>query len=135
MADQPYETQRQAHAAAVAAIPPGPGQIILNHAQNSQLLRRALDDAGVTTGAFDEQIVSWLANYEDSTVAVIAGWITRAAQSHGEAVTHWGVRYPGEPEVREYDDEEDARRHLIAEEVVVSREVAAGPWTEIPEAR
>jgi hypothetical protein len=59
----------------------------------------------------------------------------RAAQPpEGTVRTHWGVRYPGESEVREYDDEEDARAHLLDGEVVVSCQVTAGPWTDAPEA-
>jgi len=56
----------------------------------------------------------------------------RAAQSPERTVTHWGVRSPGEPEVREYDDEEDAREHLLAGEVLVSCRVTVSPWTEAP---
>lgn len=65
----------------------------------------------------------------DAVMAVIAGLV----QPPGRIVTHWGARYPGEPGVREYDDEEDARRHLGTGEVVVSCEVTVGPWTEAPE--
>jgi len=57
----------------------------------------------------------------------------RAAQSPERTVTHWGVRVPGEPAVREYDDEEDAREHLLAGEVLVSCRVTVTPWTEAPE--
>jgi hypothetical protein len=43
-----------------------------------QLLCEALAVAGIELGAYDHRIVAWLAGWEPATVAVIAGWITRA---------------------------------------------------------
>ncbi len=34
--------------------------------------------AGVDLGAFDKQILDWLAGYEPSTVTVICGWLARS---------------------------------------------------------
>jgi hypothetical protein len=46
---------------------------------NYQLLAGALAAAGVDLGAYDERIAGWLAGWETTTVAVIASWVTRAA--------------------------------------------------------
>lgn len=80
MPDQPYETQRQAHAAAVAAIPPEDGLSVLSPTQNRQLLGRALEAAAVPMGRFGHEIAEWLSRQEDATVAEIARWIETAAQ-------------------------------------------------------
>jgi hypothetical protein len=45
------------------------------------MLCEALAAAGVDLGAFDHQVVTWLAGWEAQTVAVVAGWITRAHQA------------------------------------------------------
>jgi hypothetical protein len=74
----PFETEREARAAARAAIPPADGLSILSAAQNRQLLGRACEAAGITMGRYDDRIVEWLAGWEDSTVAAIAGWVQRA---------------------------------------------------------
>jgi hypothetical protein len=70
---------RELLAAAHAAIPPAAGNSILTAEQNHQLLSRALDAAGVRTGRYDDRIAGWLAQWEDATVAAIAGWVQRAA--------------------------------------------------------
>jgi len=75
----PYDTEREAaHAARSLGGPPRPGWSILSAEQNRQLLTGACRAAGVGVGAFDERILSWLAGFEDSTCAVVAGLITRA---------------------------------------------------------
>ena len=74
----PYETERQARAAAHAAVPPLPGHSILAAGQNHELLCRSLEAAGVALGAYDHRIVSWLAGWEDAICAVVAGLIGRA---------------------------------------------------------
>jgi hypothetical protein len=76
----PFDTDREAHAAAVAVIPPGPDWPILSAEQNRQLLTQACEQAGVTLGAYDRGIIEWLSGYEDATCAVIAGLITRAGK-------------------------------------------------------
>lgn len=49
-------------------------------AEQEAILRSVLAAAGVELGAYDERIVSWLADFADwSTFAVIASWIGRAA--------------------------------------------------------
>ena len=47
---------------------------------NLRLLLDALAAAGVYVGRYDIQIAEWLAGWEPQTVAVVAGWITRASQ-------------------------------------------------------
>lgn len=74
----PFDTEREARVAAHAAVPPRAGRSILSAQGNRQLLGRALQDAGVSMGRYDDRIVEWLAQWEDSVCAVIAGWVTRA---------------------------------------------------------
>jgi hypothetical protein len=45
---------------------------------NRRLLGRALEAAGVDMGRYDDRIAEWLSQWEPQTVAVIAGWVTRA---------------------------------------------------------
>lgn len=143
MPDQPYETQRQAHAAAVAAIPPENGLSVLSAGQNRQLLGRALEAASVPMGRFGHEIAEWLSRQEDATVAEIARWIETAAQPPEGTVTKWGVRFDGPPPFRSqlsaYDTEAEARHQAAVtpatvsgwSATVMSREVT--PWTEAPE--
>ncbi len=75
----PFGTERQA-AAAVAHItssPPASWEPGLH-----QHLENACAAAGVNLGAYDHQVMLWLAGWEPSTVAVVAGLIARA---HGNA--------------------------------------------------
>jgi hypothetical protein len=55
---------------------PGPGKL---YPHNEAMLLQACAAAGVTLGAFDRRILGWLAGWEPTTCAVIAGLITRAA--------------------------------------------------------
>ncbi len=81
-ASGPFETEQDARAAVphimhvTAAQPGGMGR--LSH----QLLESACTAAGVTVGAFDHEILLWLARYEPEMCAVVAGLITRAASGH-----------------------------------------------------
>ena len=75
----PLETEREAHASALAAIQPENDQSILSRTENRLLFERACEAAGVELGAYDLRILDWLANYEDSTCAVIAGLVARTA--------------------------------------------------------
>jgi hypothetical protein len=76
----PFETEREARAVALAAAgPPRPGWSILNEAQRHNMLLDACEAAGLQLGDYDRRILAWLTHWEDSTVAVIAGLITRAA--------------------------------------------------------
>ncbi|HYB16157.1 MAG TPA: hypothetical protein VEF71_11890 [Streptosporangiaceae bacterium] len=85
----PFETEDQArkslvHLLAEATLP-GKASIA---GRNHRLLCQALAAAGVELGAWDHQIVTWLAGWEPSTVAVIAGWVARARLGEpGEART------------------------------------------------
>jgi hypothetical protein len=91
----PYETGREAHAAAVAAIPPHVAGSILTAEQNRQLLTQACESTGVALGAFDRRIIDWLAGYEDSTCGVIAGLITRAHAAGQDTAGGPGTAQPG----------------------------------------
>jgi hypothetical protein len=84
----PYDTEREALAAplpcAVAGLhdagqvrPGDPDRLV----RNAQLdaLHAACTAAGVTLGAFDERILTWLASWEPATTQVIVGIIHRAA--------------------------------------------------------
>ena len=150
MADHgPYESEQQASAAARAAIPPAPGHVILSWSQLDGLLHLALAESGVETTAYEDGTVGWLANYEDSTVQVIAGWIRRAYEAgkaaRPETAAEWGTRFI----------DEDGREHMGANfgtglqaelfarglaaagkapdwrGITVTREVT--PWTPAPE--
>lgn len=57
---------------------PGAGKMTPH---NHRLLCDALNAAGVELGAYDHRIALWLAGFEPQTVAVVAGWITRASRA------------------------------------------------------
>lgn len=76
----PFDSEQQARAAAHQIVAPEPGWSILRAAGNRELLRRAITDAGVATGAYDDRVIDWLSGYEDSICAVIAGLVARAAE-------------------------------------------------------
>jgi hypothetical protein len=78
----PFETERQVRELpAVRAVcdafgaAPGVGRMAPH---NERMLRESCVAAGVALGAFDAQVVSWLAGWELGTCAVIAGLISRA---------------------------------------------------------
>jgi len=78
----PFATERAASAevrrayGALRPAPPAAGSVTR---LNGELLTRACAGAGVELGAYDHQILRWLAGWEPGTCAVIAGLITRAA--------------------------------------------------------
>lgn len=75
----PFSTERQAHAAALELGGRGRGpQFILSTAENREMLTEACKAAGVEPGTFDARILAWLAGYEDSACAVVAGLVGRA---------------------------------------------------------
>ena len=77
-----YQSEREAHAAALdLGGPPRPGWSILSGAQNRAMLTAACQAAGIELGEHDSRILGWLAGFEDSTCAVVAGWITRASEA------------------------------------------------------
>ena len=82
----PYETEQQAradvahiHEQARRTVRRG----VLAEANHARLMD-ACQAAGVTLGAFDTKILTWLANYEPETCAVITGLITRANATSGD---------------------------------------------------
>jgi hypothetical protein len=59
----PFDAEDKARKAAHAVIAPEHGRSILSFDQNRQLLRSALQGAGVELAAFDERILHWLGNW------------------------------------------------------------------------
>jgi hypothetical protein len=98
----PFETEAQARSAArhITACPPGTGAW---QAGNHRLLCEALAAAGVELGAYDHRIVQWLAGYEPSTCAVIAGLISRARGWTGRRPA-MRRRYRGGPRIWAAED-------------------------------
>jgi hypothetical protein len=90
----PYATERQA-AAAVRHITGSPGEAwgpgLHKH------LEDACSAAGVELGAYDHQILLWLADYPPAVVAVVAGLIGRAngPGAREQALGPAGVAQPG----------------------------------------
>jgi hypothetical protein len=91
-ASGPFETEYEARAA-VEHILSSPAEAMTDG--NHRLLEDACRAAGVELGAWDHRILVWLANWEPSTVAVVAGLIARAHESGAEARGGAGVVMPG----------------------------------------
>lgn len=130
----PYDSERQARAAAHAIVPPEDGRSILRAPQCRQLLDLACEAAGVELGTYDERILDWISGFEDSACAVFAGLIRRAAEARPGTATEWGVRLEGSTEpFASGTDENDARQTAAnfprSKTEVVRREV--GPWTPV----
>jgi hypothetical protein len=68
----PFGTEREAR----EAIPRADGMSITQ--ANRDALWSAITAGGADLGAYDRQILDWLADWEPATVAVVAGLITRA---------------------------------------------------------
>lgn len=73
----PFGTEQEAYRAAQA----WPDGGAANSNPNLTMLLDACLGAGVQLGAYDSRIVGWLAGYEPSTCAVVAGLITRAYEA------------------------------------------------------
>jgi hypothetical protein len=73
----PFETEREARAAAHQVVRPEPGWSTLHKSQNLFVLEQACEAAGVELGVYDRQILDWLAGFEDSVCAVVAGLVAR----------------------------------------------------------
>lgn len=81
----PYGTETEAHAAVIRMAGPGdpPVPSVLSQRQKWQLLSEACDALKLDLGGHDKRVLSWVATWEDSTVAVIAGLISRAGNRAG----------------------------------------------------
>lgn len=55
----PFETEREARAAAHQVVRPEPGWSILHKSQNRFVLEQACESAGVELGVYDRQIIDW----------------------------------------------------------------------------
>jgi hypothetical protein len=75
----PFETEREARAAAHQVVRPEYFWSILHQPQNLLILQRACETAGVELGVYDRRILDWLSGFEDSVCAVVAGLVARAA--------------------------------------------------------
>jgi hypothetical protein len=82
----PFESQRQAadsvrsiydamHASTLRGVMAEKGH---------KLLETACTTAGVTVGAYDHRVLTWLAGFEPEMCAVIAGLITRAGHAQDD---------------------------------------------------
>ena len=58
----PFETEREARAAAHQVVRPEPGWSILHKSQNRFVLEQACETAGVELGLYDRQILDWPAS-------------------------------------------------------------------------
>jgi hypothetical protein len=89
----PYETQRQAADAAqhIYDSPPDTGAWGTG---NHKLLEDACTAAGLTLGAYDQRILLWLAGWEPSMCAVIAGLISRTHQAAKPSPPRWRSPWP-----------------------------------------
>jgi hypothetical protein len=67
-----------------------PGRHLADGAR--QLLRQALDDAGVSLGAYDQALTRFISGFEPQVVAVIASWVTRARAADGDRIRPRGGR-------------------------------------------
>lgn len=81
----PYETDKEARQSPPARAvfeafdrDPGGGKMAPH---NYVMLADACEAAGVKLGTFDRRILWWLAGFEPSTCAVVAGIIARAGAS------------------------------------------------------
>jgi hypothetical protein len=74
----PFETEREARAAAHQVVRPEQGWSILHKSQNRFVVEQACETAGVELGVYDRQIIDWLSGFEDSVCAVVAGLVARA---------------------------------------------------------
>jgi hypothetical protein len=92
----PYETERDARAAAInAGGPAEPDWSILSPGQRHKLLLNACAGAGVHLGAYDHRIIEWLTEWDDATCAVIAGLMTRAHAAGQDTAGGPGTAQPG----------------------------------------
>jgi hypothetical protein len=73
----PYQSEREAAVAVRAIHAAAPG--IALAAGNHQMLTQACAAARVQLGDWDRRVLTWLAGWEPSTCAVVAGLICRAA--------------------------------------------------------
>jgi hypothetical protein len=91
-ASGPFETEYEARAS-VQHILSSPTEAMTDG--NLRLLEDACRAAGAELGKWDHRIVVWLAGWEPSAVAVIAGLITRAHESGTAERGGAGVIMPG----------------------------------------
>lgn len=70
----PFETEREARTAALAAVHRDEPALL----GNRRMLEEACSAARVPLGAYDSRVLGWLASWKPSTCMVIAGLVARA---------------------------------------------------------
>jgi hypothetical protein len=77
-----------------------------------EILQGTLDEAGVKLGEFDLAVLRWLAGLDVSTVAAVAGWVSRAHWAEGAAED---TRRLGEIRalLARFDWEHDDRQYVL----------------------
>lgn len=69
---------------ALLALRPGDGSFI-GRESRFEILQGTLGEAGVKLGEFDMAVLRWLAGLDVSTIAAVAGWVSRARRADGDA--------------------------------------------------
>jgi hypothetical protein len=92
------------------------------HAVQAAVLRDTLTAAGVELGAYERQIIDWLAHWEWATVAVIASWVARAAESREPAAP---VALPSRFDASPAEVDEHLRR-ILADDVYLRYRTSLG---------
>jgi hypothetical protein len=85
-------------------------------------LRDTLTAAGVELGTYDMRIVNWLAGWEWGTLAVIASWVARAAQTRAPAPA---IALPSRFDASPAEVDKHLRR-ILAEDVYLRYQQAIG---------
>jgi hypothetical protein len=106
---EPYETEREAAAAARHIYDTEPGTGAWRDG-SLRLLEDACRAAGVQVGAYDYKILVWLTTWEPATCAVIAGLITRASQAETRQLA--GIRAVLDAFDWEHDDRQIALERI-----------------------
>jgi hypothetical protein len=118
----PYQVEREAHDAVIRMAGPGdpPVPSVLSPGQKWQLLSDACAASKLALGEHDKRVLAWLADYPDSSVAVITGLILRAS---GQA--HVPVSVPP----RAVERAATLRRWMTADPELDAPEDGGGEWT------
>ena len=92
------------------------------HAVQVGVLRDTITGAGVELGAYERQIIDWLAHWEWATIVVIASWVARAAEAREPAPT---VALPSRFDATPAEVDQHLRR-ILAEDTYLSFQQAIG---------
>lgn len=92
------------------------------YAVQAAVLRDTLTGAGVELGAYERQIIDWLSRWEWATVAVIASWVARAAQTREPAPA---IALPSRFDATPAEVDQHLRR-ILADDVYLRYQQAIG---------